>query len=39
MPDVWPNWRQRLATAVESLGELERWQALAGIFAARSARD
>jgi glycogen operon protein len=39
MPDVWPNWRQRLPTAVESLGELERWQALAGIFAARSARD
>jgi glycogen operon protein len=38
MPDVWPNWRQRFPAAVESLGTLERWQALAGIFAARSAR-
>ena len=38
MPDVWPNWRQRFPAAIESLGKLERWQALAGIFAARSAR-
>ena len=38
MPDVWPNWRQCLPTAIESLGSLERWQALARIFAARNAR-
>ena len=36
-PDVAPNWRQRLPLPLEALEGLERWQALAEIFAARRA--
>jgi 4-alpha-glucanotransferase len=37
MPDVWPNWRQRLPVALDDLQTLDRWQALQTLFSGRSA--